>query len=141
MVWKQSLRCWNKQFKNVLISFGLQESTVDPSLFYRVAEKDKLMVLLYVDDELVAASQKRNIDNFLKKLEMEFKVIAGPTQCFLNILINRLDDDSIFISQKTYTKDVLRRFNMEDANLVSTPIEKCQLTEEGTDIKATSAPY
>jgi len=32
---KQSPWAWNKRFKDVLISFGLQESTADPCLFHR----------------------------------------------------------------------------------------------------------
>lgn len=96
-------------------------------MFYRVSGNDKLIVALYVDDGLVAAMKKISIEEFLSRLKAEFKITAESDGYFLNVLIDRLDDDSIVISQKRYYEDILRRFNMEDANSVSTPIEKCQL--------------
>lgn len=138
---KQSSRAWNKRFKDVLIAFGLQESTADPCLFYRITEKDKLIVTLYVDDGLVAATKKISIEEFLSRLKEEFKITAEPIACFLNILIDRRDDGSIVISQKRYTEDILRRFNMEQANSVSTPIEKCQITGEEENANTANVPY
>lgn len=138
---KQSPRTWNKRFKDVLINFGLQESTADPCLFYRITEKDKLIVTLYVDDGLVVATKKISIEEFLSRLKEEFKITAEPIGCFLNILIDRRDDGSIVISQKRYTEDILRRFNMEQANSVSTPIEKCQMTREEENANTANVPH
>lgn len=79
---KQSPRCWNKRFKDVLLSFSLSESTADPCLFYRIIGEDKLIVVLYVDDGLVAATKKSDIDVFLSELKTEFKMTVGPVGCF-----------------------------------------------------------
>ena len=137
---KQSPRCWNERFKKVMLSFRLQESTADPCLFYRNSEDDKLIVGIYVDDGLVVAKKKATIKKFLSKLKAEFRITAEPAGCFLNVLIDRLNDKSIVINQRKYTEDILRRFNMEEANSVSTPMERCQLTEEA-DEETTKAPY
>jgi hypothetical protein len=98
---KQSPRCWNKRFKDVLMNLEFQESTADPCLYFRITGNDKIILVLYVDDGIVAATN----------------------------------------TQKRYIEDVLRRFRMDSANPVSTPIEKCEplgITEEST---STSAPY
>ena len=42
---------------------------------------------------------------------------------FLEVEICRLKDESIFISQEKYIKNLLEKFNLSEANSVSTPIE------------------
>lgn len=138
---KQSPKCWNLRLKQVLLDFKLNESTADPCLFYRNTEDDKLIVVLYVDDGIVAATKTSSIDEFLKKLEEEFEITSGPLGYFLNVLIERDHNGSICISQKTYTEEIIRRFNMEGAKPVSTLIEKSVLTEEVASTELTAAPY
>jgi len=57
----------------------------------------------------------------LKSLEKAF--IVKTCGFFLNMSISRLDDGS-FISQKVYAESILQKFNIEDSNSVSIPIEK-----------------
>lgn len=121
---KQSLRCWNQRFKQVLLDFNLKQSTADPCLFYHCAGRDKLIVVLYVDDGIVVATEEARINNFLKKLERVFKITYGPLECFLNVQIRHEDDGSIFINQKIYVERVIKRFNIEEAKPVSVLIEK-----------------
>jgi len=68
---KQSPRCWNKKFKEMLLRFGLRESEADPCLYYRKEEGRKLLVVLYVDDGLIAASRKEDIDALLSQREFQ----------------------------------------------------------------------
>ncbi|CAF4808934.1 unnamed protein product [Pieris macdunnoughi] len=138
---KQSPRCWNNRFKEFLIcKFGLVQSEADPCLFYRISDEDKLIVVLYVDDGLVAATKDGIIQEFLRKLEMEFKITLEELGSFLNMLIEREEDGSIHLSQNLYAESLLQKFNMAKANAVSTPIEKYVQLEEKTGLR-TSAPY
>lgn len=113
-----------------MTSLGLRQSNADPCLFYSISGNEKLIVVLYVDDGLVATINKASINGFLTSLEYEFKITVEPLGSFLNVLINRQKNGSIFISQKGYAESIFKRFNMEDANPVSVPIEKCQLIED-----------
>lgn len=122
-----------------MFSFRLQESAADP-LFYRVSGNDKLIVALYVDDGLVAAMKKISIEEFLSRLKAEFKITAESVGYFLNVLIDRLDNDSIVISQKRYYEDILRRFNGRcefgfDSN------REVSTDGEHIDAETTNAPY
>jgi hypothetical protein len=138
---KQSPRCWNKRFKYVLMNLEFQESTADPCLYFRITGNDKIILVLYVDDGIVAATNRQSINIFLDKLKEEFQITVDTLGCFLNVQIERSIDGTIHITQKRYIEDVLRRFRMDSANPVSTPIEKCEplgITEEST---STSAPY
>ena len=75
---KQSPRYWNKQFNNVLSYFGLQESTADPCLL-----ANKLIVVIYVYDGLVAATKKSTDGDFPEWLKTDFKITTEPVGCFL----------------------------------------------------------
>ncbi|KMQ87258.1 retrovirus-related pol polyprotein from transposon tnt 1-94 [Lasius niger] len=109
-------------------------------MFHRISGNEKLIVVLYVDDGLIAATSKAIICELLSNLEDKFRITVESFGSFLNMLTSRQDDGSIFISQKAYAESVLKRFNMEDANPVSTAIEKCQLMEEA-DEELTDVPY
>ena len=138
---KQSPRCWNERFKDVLFRFGLRESEADSCLFYRVTSADKLIVVIYVDDGLVAATKKSTADEFLKELKATFQITSGDVGYFLNMLIEVRDDGSVFIGQQKYAEDVLRRFKMEDCNKVSTPIEGYIQPGEAEAAESTLVPY
>ena len=43
-------------------------SLVDPCSFYRISGNDKLIVALYVDDGIVAATRKICIEKFFEKI-------------------------------------------------------------------------
>ena len=53
---KQAPRCWNVTFTEFLKGQGLEESDADPCFFVRKESERKLMIALYVDDGLVAAT-------------------------------------------------------------------------------------
>ena len=138
---KQSPRCWNKRFKKVLLRFGLCESEADPCLYYRKEKGRKLLVVLYVDDGLIAASREEDVDALLQCLRENFKITHEPLGYFLNVNIARRRDGSIFINQKLYAEEVLQRFHMAEASSVSTPIMQYLEASEVEDAKPTSAPY
>jgi len=137
---KQSPRCWNKKFKEVLLRFELRESEADPCLYYRKEEGRKLLVVLYVDDGLVAASRKEDID-YCNVLERISRLPMSRLGYFLNVHITRRSDGSIFINQQLYAEEVLQRFCMAEANSVSTPIVQYLEASEVENAKPTSAPY
>lgn len=124
------LIAFDKSFMQALLSFDLIPSLADPCLFYSVTGNVKLIVAFYVDDGLVAATNKVLIERFLNQLKTEFQVTFEVIEYFLNMKIERLEDNSIFISQKRYTTDILQRFKMDCSNPVSTPIEKYQDEEQ-----------
>lgn len=116
---KQSPRCWNQRFKGVLVKFGLEESDADSCLFYRGACADKLMVAIYVDDGLIAATRRDDIDVFLCELGKVFEITVDSVGYFLSMHIQRRDDGSIFINQQNYAGEILRRFVRQSRDMCS----------------------
>ena len=66
---KQSPRCWNEKFNEFLLSVGFQRSQHDYCMYTRINndKSDMLIIVMYVDDLLIAGSSVSNI----KKLKRE----------------------------------------------------------------------
>ena len=121
---KQSPRCWNKCFGQFLTDMDFKPSEADPCLYIRENEGRKLLIALYVDDGLIAATDKRDAELFIKDLKEKFKISVGKVSCFLGLEIECHSDDSITVSQKGYTKRILQRFGFDGCRPVATPMLK-----------------
>lgn len=60
---KQSSRLWNIKLKNVLMKFGLNQSNIDPCIFYYTNNNQMMYIAVYVDDLLIFC----NDDSVMKK--------------------------------------------------------------------------
>lgn len=96
---KQAPRCWNQQFVNFIKQYSLKQSLADPCLF------NKLLVIIYVDDGLIAGSNQEEIQMFIRELKQEFKITVGPPESFLGIHILRQKDGSIFLTQQNLLRE------------------------------------
>lgn len=121
---KQAPRCWTEHFSKFLKVFGFQQSTADPCFYIYSMNSEKLLLAIYVDDGLLAATREFLLDKFLYELNQRFKATATKNvNSFLGIEINRLSDGSIFVSQCKYVTKILGKFKLDNANSVSTPID------------------
>ena len=83
-----------------------------------------MYLLLYVNDMLIAAKSKEEIIIVKEQLNSEFKMNdLGATKKILGMEILRdIVAGRLSLSQKGYIEKVLRRFNMLNAKLVTTPL-------------------
>nr|CAD40363.2 OSJNBa0093P23.9 [Oryza sativa Japonica Group] len=86
--------------------------------------KEAIYLLLYVDDMLIAAKDKSEIEKLKAQLSSEFEMKdLGAAKKILSMEITReRHSGKLYLSQKGYIEKVLRRFNMHDAKPVSTPL-------------------
>jgi transposase InsO family protein len=143
---KQAPRCWNKRFITYIRRLGMKISEADPCLFIRESNREKLLLAVYVDDGLMAASNELTLKDCLRELQLQFKITSKPATYFLGIDIKR-EGDSIKISQALQTRKILERFNMAGCRPVSTPmlrssesgkVDRIEEAEEADDV---SFPY
>lgn len=121
---KQAPRCWTDHFKNLILNLGFYQSTADPCFYIYRKENDLILLTIYVDDGLLAASKIELIDKILNDLSKEFTIKSiKDVKNFLGIEISRLKDGSVFIHQSSFIAKILEEFNMSSANPVSTPID------------------
>ena len=136
----QSPRCWNKRFVNFMASVGLIESNADPCLFVRKTETSKLIVIIYVDDGLVAGIDETEIEEFLNGLKTEFKITVSIAQQNLGVQIVITPDGSILLHQEAYARKILEKFGMTEAKPVQTPLDKDNTNETNTPLQH-AVPY
>ncbi|PRQ16639.1 putative RNA-directed DNA polymerase [Rosa chinensis] len=122
---KQSPRQWYKRFDTYMLKIGYTRCLYDCCVYYHVFEDGEIiLLLLYVDDMLIACKDMSKIEELKKKLGAEFDMKdLGAAQNILGIEIRRdRKAGKIWLSQEKYILRVLERFNMDGAKVVSIPL-------------------
>jgi hypothetical protein len=77
---------------------------------------------IYVDDIIFGSTNKLFCDEFSKIMMDRFKMsMMGVLTFFLGFQIKQ-DKEGTFISQTKYTRDILKKFTMDKAKLIKTPM-------------------
>ena len=93
--------------------------------FKKTTNGNYVILLLYVDDILVAGSSMHDIVDLKEKLSKTFEMKdLVEAKKILGIKITRYKHHMLILSQEGYIEKVLKRFNMKNAKLVTTPLEK-----------------
>ena len=83
-----------------------------------------MYIALYVDDLFLVGKELENIKEVKVGFCTEFKSkYLGEARFLLGIEIIRQVNGGVFLVQEQYARDVVKRFNMEGCNPVSTPLE------------------
>ncbi|PNX72588.1 copia LTR rider, partial [Trifolium pratense] len=123
---KQSPRQWYHRFDDFLLKTEFVRSNYD-SCVYMMKRNEKMILylLLYVDDILMASSDKHEIQKLKEKLNGEFEMKnPGNAKRILgmDILRDRSKGD-LFLSHHDYLKKVVERFRMTDSKVMNTPLD------------------
>nr|GEW88946.1 hypothetical protein [Tanacetum cinerariifolium] len=104
---------------------------MDPTLFIRRNANDLLLVQIYVDDIIFAASTPELCDLFAKLMCSKFKMsMMGKISFFLGLQISQ-SPKGIFINQSKYALESLKKYGFESCDPVDTlMVEKCKLDED-----------
>lgn len=140
---KQSSKNWNARFCSFLTSKGLKASPGDGCVYTRNGKKNKLIVVLYVDDGLVCGTSTREVDHFLVRLKKEFEVTIGDPDHYVGMEIARdRSKREIRISQKGYIEHVmLPKFGLVNAKSVITPMDPSVKLVDVESKSASNCPY
>nr|GEX97808.1 hypothetical protein [Tanacetum cinerariifolium] len=92
--------------------------------------KDIMLVQVYVDDIIFGSTRKDWCDEFETLMQSEFEMSSmGPLTFFLGLQVDQRPD-GIFIHQEKYVVDILRKFDLANSKLVSTPFEPQKIREK-----------
>lgn len=119
---KQASRNWNEKFTKFLQSYNLKASSADPCVFTGDTER-RIILGIFIDDGIVAATHEEDITNLMDYLTKEFKIRVMEAKSFVGLEIDRSQNGSIHLKQTLYTKKILEKFRMSDAKSLSTPAE------------------
>ncbi|GKG03159.1 retrovirus-related pol polyprotein from transposon TNT 1-94, partial [Tanacetum coccineum] len=114
-----------------LISQDFFIGSVDPTLFIRREGKELLLVQIYVDDIIFAASTPELCDLFAKIICLKFKMSTmEKISFFLGLQISQ-SPRGIFINQSKYALEYLKKYHFDSYDPVDTPmVEKSKLDED-----------
>jgi hypothetical protein len=134
---KLAPRAWYECLKDFLLRKGFQIGKTDPTLFTRKVDKDIFVCQIYVDDIIFGSTNKSWCEEFSRIMTKRFEMsMMGELTFFLGFKIKQLKDGT-FISQNKYIKDMLKKFDMENAKPIKTPMltqGHLDLNEEGKTV-------
>ncbi|KAK1417487.1 hypothetical protein QVD17_26616 [Tagetes erecta] len=115
---KQAPRQWYLKFDDFMVRTGYKRCETDHCCYQKRFKGSYIILLLYVDDMLIAGSDMEEIRKLKKQLSDEFEMKdLGPAKQILGMSISRKKDGSITLSQEKYIGKVLERFKMNDEKM------------------------
>jgi hypothetical protein len=123
---KQASRQWHIKFDEVIMSFSFSENKVDNCIDVKFKGKDFTILVLYVDDILLASSDKNMLYETKISLSSNFDMKdLGNASYVLGIEIHRDRTKCVLgLSQKSYIDRVLKRYNMHKCSTTLVSVVK-----------------
>ena len=120
---KQASRAWYETLRDFLLSKRFIMCKVDTTLFTKKIGKDLFVLQIYVDDIIFGSTNQEFCKEFGDMMANEFEMsMVGELSYFLGLQIKQIKNGT-FVSQGKYIKDMLKKFGMDDAKAISTPME------------------
>jgi hypothetical protein len=106
--------------RGFLFEQGFEMGKVDQTLFLLRQGKDILIVQVYMDDIVFGGSSNSLVARFAEDMSREFEMsMVGELQFFLGLQIKQ-SKEGTFVHQAKYTKEIVRKFKMEDSKAMAT---------------------
>ena len=140
----QAGRNWNIHLHKSLTQIKFNRSPIDPCLYTRTEpDGSTTNMAVVVDDMLIGTKNPKTVHNIIQFLKTKYALTHQPKPTeFVKLKITYHKNHDISISQKGYTKKILKTHNMHNCNGAKTPAEnrtKLQpttITENGLIIRA-----
>ncbi|KAD2392703.1 hypothetical protein E3N88_39680 [Mikania micrantha] len=133
---KQAPRAWYDTLSTFLLQNTFTRGSIDKTLFIKKVGQHKLLVQIYVDDIIFASSDPKLCADFTELMTKNFEMSAmGELQFFLGLQIKQ-SPYGIFIHQSKYTKELLKKFDLQNCKNCSNPMSST--TQLDADLKGKS---
>ncbi|CAB0044019.1 unnamed protein product [Trichogramma brassicae] len=121
---KTSPKIWNQRFTAEVKKLGLEKDIHEPCLFTWRKEGKVALLVLYVDDIILASNCKQRLQEIKETLcnTFEMKDLGEPSR-YLGMEITRDRENRVMkLTQVEYTNKVLERFRMDESKAQNTPM-------------------
>ena len=146
---KQSGRMWYNRLSEYLLKERYVNNPICPCVFIKKSETRFAIIVVYVDDVNLVGTPKKltKTAEYLKK-EFEMKDL-GKTKFCIGLQIEHFPN-GVLVHQSTYIKKILKRFNMDKAHPLSSPMVVRSLDvkndpfrpyEKGEELLGHEVPY
>ena len=121
---KQSGHEWHKKLNNYVTKKRAYNTKADPCVYVFGKNEKRVIMITYVDDIILASESLKKLNEIKYMLKTEFEITDLEIKEILGIKIDKNElTGSIRLSQEKYTNELVARFNMQNAKMVSTPTE------------------
>ena len=111
---------WHLKIKEILESLNLTPTLTDPSCFCN--SNGTLILALYVDDGLIIGEKLDQVNQLLDLLNKQLDIKSGSGGKYIGLQV-KMTEDGVTVSQSTYIKRVIERFNMGSAKKLPIPAD------------------
>ena len=121
---KQVPRQWYKKFDTSICDNGFTRCEMDHCCYFKRFDGCYIILLLYVDDMLVAGSSMKEINKLKKQVsnQFEMKDLGAAKQIFGMRISRDRTKGTLDLSQEKYIEKVLSRFSLHDAKPRDIPL-------------------
>jgi hypothetical protein len=129
---RQAPRAWYSKIENYFMSEKFEKCPHEHTLFVKFADQGKLLIVsLYVDDLICTGNDLTMVHNFKNSMKEHFAMTdLGKMRYFLGVEVTQ-SELGIIIQQNKYAEEILKRFGMENCNIVKSPIVTgCKLVKD-----------
>jgi hypothetical protein len=129
---KQAPRAWYSRLSTQLLDLGFKGCNSDTSLFIHRSGTELILFLIYMDDIIITRTNSISIAHLIKTLQGDFTLKdLGPFHFFLGVEYHKVDS-SMYLSQRRYITDLLRKTNLHEAKPVSSPMASSTVLNQYT---------
>ena len=120
---KQAPRAWNTRIDSYLKSSGFEQCPHEHAIYVKKEHGSILIVALYVDDLIFMSNNDGLKLEFKEVMKKEFEMTdLGLMRYFLGLEVRQMEN-GIFVCQKKYAGDLMKKYKLGKCNPVSTPME------------------
>ncbi|WJX83726.1 hypothetical protein P8452_66368 [Trifolium repens] len=139
---KQAPRAWYERLTQFLEEQGYRKGGSDKTLFVKEERGKFIIAQIYVDDIVFDGMSDTMVQHFVKQMQSEFEMsLVGELTYFLGLQIKQMED-TMFISQSKYARNIVKKFGMDNATHKRTPAPThLKLTKDEKGISVDQSLY
>jgi hypothetical protein len=134
---KQAPRAWYKCLTKFLLEKGFEIGKIDSTLFTKRVNGELFICQIYVDDIIFGSTNPSFSEKFGRLMSEKFEMsMMCELKFFLGLQIKQTREGT-FVSQTKYTKDLFKKFNMQESKGMKTPMPTSghlDLTKDGKPV-------
>ena len=119
---KQAPKEWYKLLDKAIKEFGFKRSRSDVCLYYKGDRENKILILIYVDDIIIAAKNAADSEAVQTLLKHYFNISSEPLADYLGIQITQEHKHEIKFTQAKYLRSIAERVNTKECTAIKTPM-------------------